>query len=157
MGYSVYGVPRERKSPPARSLGPFSTLLCIQANFSSGPNALEQSSPIRTDFRDETSCLEKRRLVSCAVDVSLVVSPWSAGWRPLLPSLVVRRRVTRLADSRQYTHRCKHIVELESRGEAVRKLNRCCSMHDGGAVYHDVDLGALSTSAGALLCRILLN
>ena len=46
---------------------------------------------------------------------------------------------------------------VESRGEAVRKLNRCCSMYDGGAVYHDVDLGALSTSAGALLCRILLN
>jgi hypothetical protein len=45
---------------------------------------------------------------------------------------------------------------MESSGEAVRELSRCCSMEDGGAAYH-VDGGALSTSPGALLCRIPLN
>jgi hypothetical protein len=88
-----------------------SKLLCIQANFSCGTNALERSSPSRTDFRDETNCLEQYRLVSCAVDVSLVVSPWfNRVEAPSLPSLVMRLRIPRLADSRQYTHICKHIV-----------------------------------------------
>jgi hypothetical protein len=102
--------------PPARSLGPS---LNTKANFPCGTNALEQSSPSRTDFRYKTNCLEQRRLVSCAVDVSLVVSPWfNRVAAPSLPSLVVRLRIPRLADTRQYTHICKHIVEggVEGRG-----------------------------------------
>jgi hypothetical protein len=101
---------------------------------------------------------EKHRLVSCAVDVSLVVSPWSAGWRlPPYPPLScdVELLASQIHDN---THIYANISwRVESSGEAVRELNRCYSMHDGGAVYHDVDLGPLSTSAGALLCRIPLN
>jgi hypothetical protein len=134
---AVYAVCQESASPcQLEAWDHLPTLLYIQANFSRGTNALEQSSPSRTDSRDETNCLEQRRLVSRAVDVSLAVSPWLSRLRlpPYLPLLCDFEPLA--SQIRDNIHIYANISwRVEPSGEAVRKLNRC-SMHDGGAVYH---------------------